>query len=360
VDRPFTLGDAILNAMDRMGQSAREHWKHVAAPLNPALGFNSTDLLNRHTPAFRPDSVYWKVRGMLDMQEIQASVLALLLGMARLVALLFMLPYYSKQATSALVRVAIALAFTLPALPMLMAQYSQNIAADTLLLGLLFKETLIGFCMGWALALPFWVAEAIGFIISNQYGATVGNTNDALTGNEASPLGVLLLQLYLVLFLMHVFTVIAGFDMLIQRKLFTRQQMMTKDEVKREHKESDGAPEIKGERRKLHREIVQGGGGKRKPSVVVTNPTHLAVALLYEHGETPLPVVLAKGAGLQAQAIMREARAEGIPIIQHIPLARALVAQVEVDEPVPEHLFELVIDVLKAVKEIAPAERARS
>lgn len=140
---------------------------------------------------------------MLDMQEIQASVLALLLGMARLVALLFMLPYYSKQATSALVRVAIALAFTLPALPMLMAQYSQNIAADTLLLGLLFKETLIGFCMGWGLALPFWVAEAIGFIISNQYGATVGNTNDALTGNEASPLGVLLLQLYLVLFLMH-------------------------------------------------------------------------------------------------------------------------------------------------------------
>ena len=137
------------------------------------------------------------------MQEIQASVLALLLGMARLVALLFMLPYYSKQATSSLVRVAIALAFTLPALPMLMAQYSQNIAADTLLLGLLFKETLIGFCMGWALALPFWVAEAIGFIISNQYGATVGNTNDALTGNEASPLGVLLLQLYLVLFLMH-------------------------------------------------------------------------------------------------------------------------------------------------------------
>lgn len=92
----------------------------------------------------------------------------------------------------------------------------------------------------------------------------------------------------------------------------------------------------------------------------LTNPTHLAVALLYEHGETPLPVVLAKGAGLQAQAIMREARAEGIPIIQHIPLARALVAQVEVDEPVPEHLFELVIDVLKAVKEIAPAERSRS
>lgn len=47
VDRPFSLGDAILNTMDRMGQSAREHWKHVAAPLNPTEGFNSADLLNR-------------------------------------------------------------------------------------------------------------------------------------------------------------------------------------------------------------------------------------------------------------------------------------------------------------------------
>lgn len=173
--------------------------------------------------------------------------------------------------------------------------------------------------------------------------------------------GVVTARVHVVLATAFVFTVIAGFDWLIQRKLFARQQMMTKDEVKREHKESDGAPEIKGERRKLHREIVQGGGGgKRKPSLVVTNPTHLAVALLYEHGETPLPLVLSKGAGLHAQAIVRDARAEGIPIIQHIPLARALVAQVEVDEPVPEHLFELVIDVLKAVKEVAPAERPRS
>lgn len=139
---------------------------------------------------------------MPGMQDIQATVLALLLGMARLVALLVMLPYYGKQSSSALVRVAIALAFTVPALPMLMAQYSTNPASDTLLIGLFFKEALIGFCMGWAVCVPFWVAEAIGFIISNQYGATVGNSTDAITGNETSPLGVILLQLYLVLFLM--------------------------------------------------------------------------------------------------------------------------------------------------------------
>lgn len=186
-----------------------------------------------------------------------------------------------------------------------------------------------------------------------------------LAGSGIQPVttGLGVLTKSLLLSTAFVFTVLAGFDMLVQRKLFARQQMMTKDEVKREHKESDGSPEIKGERRRLHREVVQGGGGgsgRRRPSVVVTNPTHLAVALLYEHGETPLPLVLAKGAGLQAQAIVRDARAEGIPIIQHIPLARALVAQVEVDEPVPEHLFELVIDVLKAVKEVAPPERPRS
>ncbi|MGQ3107511.1 MAG: EscU/YscU/HrcU family type III secretion system export apparatus switch protein, partial [Niveispirillum sp.] len=128
-----------------------------------------------------------------------------------------------------------------------------------------------------------------------------------LAGSGIQPVtaGLGLLIKSLLLTTAFVFTVIAGFDWLIQRKLFARQQMMTKDEVKREHKESDGAPEIKGERRKLHREIVQGGGGgKRKPSLVVTNPTHLAVALLYEHGETPLPLVLAKGAGLHAQAIV--------------------------------------------------------
>jgi type III secretion protein U len=183
-----------------------------------------------------------------------------------------------------------------------------------------------------------------------------------LAGSGIQPVttGLGMLMKALLLATAFVFTIIAGFDMLIQRKLFTKQQMMTKDEVKREHKESEGAPEIKGERRRFHQEIVHsGGGGSRKPSVVVTNPTHLAVALRYEQEETPLPIVLAKGAGWQAQAIVREARAHGVPIIQHIPLARALVAQVEVDEPVPEHLFELVIDVLKAVKEIAPAERAR-
>jgi type III secretion protein T len=140
---------------------------------------------------------------MPGMQEVQGAVLALMLGMARLVALLSMLPYYSRQSSSALVRVAIAIAFTVPALPMLMAQYSMTTSTDTLLLGLFFKEVIIGFCMGWAIALPFWVAEAIGFIISNQYGATVGNSTDAITGNETSPLGVVLLQLYLVLFLMH-------------------------------------------------------------------------------------------------------------------------------------------------------------
>lgn len=140
---------------------------------------------------------------MPDMQEIQAAVLALMLGMARLVALLSMLPYYSRQANSALLRVAIALAFTLPAAPMLIAQYGQSQSTAPLLLSFFFKEVIIGFCMGWAIALPFWAAEAIGFFISNQYGATVGNSTDAITGNETSPLGVVVLQLYLVLFLMH-------------------------------------------------------------------------------------------------------------------------------------------------------------
>jgi type III secretion protein U len=152
------------------------------------------------------------------------------------------------------------------------------------------------------------------------------------------------------------FTAIAAVDVLMQFKLHRRRLKMSKDEVKRESKESEGDPEIKGERRRLHQEIVDGGGmSVSQASAVVTNPTHLAVAIRYVQDETPVPQVIAKGAGLVARAIVEEARAAGVPIIEHVPLARALTAQVEVKGYVPLELFEMVIDVLKAVEALAPA-----
>lgn len=147
-----------------------------------------------------------------------------------------------------------------------------------------------------------------------------------------------------------VFIVIAPIDFGLQRWLFLRGQRMSKDEVKREHKQSEGDPMLKGQRKQLARELATSDPKTRVPgaSVVVTNPTHYAVALRYVRGETPLPVVVAKGVDAAALRVREIAEQHGVPIIGNPPLARALY-KVEVDQPVPEPLFEAVAAVMRWV-----------
>jgi len=130
---------------------------------------------------------------------------------------------------------------------------------------------------------------------------------------------------------------------------------MSKEEVKQEYKEMEGDPHIKHKRKHLHQEMVMHGatGQARKASVVVTNPTHLAVALYYEPDETPLPLVLAKGEGTLAEAMMQAAREAGVPVMQNIPLARALMAQAQPDQYIPSELIEPVAEVLRLVRKLA-------
>lgn len=148
------------------------------------------------------------------------------------------------------------------------------------------------------------------------------------------------------------YIIVGAFDFAFQRFNHTKQLMMTKDEVKREHKDSEGNPEIKGKRKQLHQEMMQSGIAEntRKSSVVVTNPTHVAVALYYQKDETPLPMVMAKGEDLLAKRIMRIAEEEGIPIMRNVPLARALNERVEVEQYVPSDLLEPVAEVLRWVQ----------
>jgi type III secretion protein U len=87
--------------------------------------------------------------------------------------------------------------------------------------------------------------------------------------------------------------------------------------------------------------------------VVVTNPTHLAIALYYDQDETPLPVVLAKGEGTLAMEMMRAAREAGVPVMQNIPLARALMADAQPDQYIPSELIEPVAEVLRLVRKLA-------
>ena len=150
------------------------------------------------------------------------------------------------------------------------------------------------------------------------------------------------------------FAVIAALDYLYQKYKYTQNHMMSKDEVKREYKESEGDPHIKGKRKQLHKELLNeaGVGNVRKAKVLVTNPTHFAVALDYEQGRTPLLVILAKGQGPRALHMMEVAREAGIPIMRNVPLARALYHQGEENDFIPRNLIAPVAEVLRWVQSL--------
>jgi len=144
------------------------------------------------------------------------------------------------------------------------------------------------------------------------------------------------------------FVVVAGLDFMIQRHLHTKQLMMTKDEVKREYKESEGDPIVKGQRRALAQELAMSDGRKQvqTASAVIVNPTHLAVAIRYTKGDTPLPIVTAKGRERVAVDMRAEAERAGVPVFRNVPLARHLYAATEPGDYVPDAVFEAVAEVL--------------
>jgi type III secretion protein U len=150
-----------------------------------------------------------------------------------------------------------------------------------------------------------------------------------------------------------VFVVIAPIDFGLQRFLFIKDQRMSKDDIKREHKEADGDPQMKGQRKAMAHEINNSPPQQKVPgaSVVVTNPTHFAVALRYDPETTPVPVVVAKGADEAAALIRQIAAQHGVPIVGNPPLARALF-KLPLEHPIPAALFDAVAVVLRWVAEL--------
>jgi len=156
------------------------------------------------------------------------------------------------------------------------------------------------------------------------------------------------------------YIVIAVVDRLFQQKNFTKQMMMTKDEVKREYKEMEGSAEVKQAQRQFRDEILNGPDpvkATKESSVVVTNPTHIAVGISYKPEEAPLPKVAVMGADKVAAIIRRTAMEEGIPIMENVPLARRLYAEAKVEEFIPLALVEPVAQVLKWVKSLNDAKK---
>jgi type III secretion protein U len=148
------------------------------------------------------------------------------------------------------------------------------------------------------------------------------------------------------------YTAIALADFAWQRHQHIKDLMMSIDEIKQEHKQSEGDQHIKHQRKHLHQEMLAEGAvnSSRKASVLVTNPTHLAIAIYYEKDVTPLPVVLAKGEGALATRMIVAARESGVPILQNIPLAHALMNTALLDQYIPSELIEPVAEVLRLVQ----------
>jgi flagellar biosynthesis protein FlhB len=149
-------------------------------------------------------------------------------------------------------------------------------------------------------------------------------------------------------------------DYAYQRWSFNRQARMSKDEVKEEHKQQEGDPLVKGQIRARQRKMAQQRRQLQdvpNAAVVVTNPTHFAVALQYDRGMAS-PKVIAKGTDLIAQKIKEVARASGVPIVENKPLARGLFKATEVGDDIPLELYQAVAEVLAYVFSLRRRRRA--
>lgn len=148
-----------------------------------------------------------------------------------------------------------------------------------------------------------------------------------------------------------IYMIIAGADFMYQKYKFKNDMKMTKQEVKEEYKNAEGDPEIKGKIKARMREASQRRMMQAIPKadVVITNPTHYAVAIRYDTEVAPAPIVVAKGSDYLAQKIKQIARENNVEIVEDKPLARMLYANVDVDKQIPPELYQAVAEILAMV-----------
>jgi type III secretion protein U len=146
-----------------------------------------------------------------------------------------------------------------------------------------------------------------------------------------------------------VFAAICSVDVVYQRFIFIERLRMSRRDIRREIRDTEGDPYVKGRRKQLHQEWAQHNmlEAVRRSTVVVVNPEHIAVALLYEPGATELPIVSAKGEDYTARLIREAAQEAGVPIMRNIELARGLHASVGLDEYVKAEFFQAVAELLR-------------
>jgi len=156
-----------------------------------------------------------------------------------------------------------------------------------------------------------------------------------------------------------VFVVLGAADYMIQKKLFMKKMMMSKQEVKEEYKEMEGDPHVKHMRKHLFQQLMHGSVARNVPraTAVVANPTHLAIAIRYDETSMQAPKITAKGQDSLALKIIEIAKEHKVPVIRNIGLAHSLI-DLEVGHEIPEDLYEAVAEVLNFVYQLAAEQVA--
>lgn len=195
----------------------------------------------------------------------------------------------------------------------------------------------------WQQKLPLWPSLSVG-------------TASALLWQDS--LGVALQ-------ISSAFALVGAADFGYRYVTWSRRQRMTKQEVKEEFQRSEGNPQVRSrirqQGRKRLRKLLAGGGVRKVPQadVVITNPTHFAVALQYDSSKMSAPKVVAKGQRLMAEQIKTIARQHGIPLVENKPLAQALYKACDVDREIPRDLYKAVAEVLAFIYKLKQQQQAR-
>lgn len=194
------------------------------------------------------------------------------------------------------------------------------------------------------LGLVFWMAY---LMISSSINHVINSSN---VGSEKLFFLVMELVKSLGVQLGMVLLVLGIADYLYQVYDYRNGLKMSKQELKDEYKESEGDPQIKGKRKQFHRQMTSGSlADVETATAVITNPTHLAIAIRYEKGKDEVPIIVAKGADHQAAKIRERAKESNVPIIENKPVARAMYKSIEVGQPVPVDMYQAIAEILALV-----------
>ena len=198
------------------------------------------------------------------------------------------------------------------------------------------------------------IVSVVGYIgykfVRDNY-LSILNAGNSNAQGVLSEIGTLSVSIFFKITIVMI--IIALIDYIFQRYQYNKDLRMSKQEIKEEYKQEEGDPQIKGKIRQKQREMAMKRMMQEVPkaTVVVTNPTHIAVALKYEEGQSA-PVVVAKGADNVALKIKEKAKDSKVPIIENKPLARMIFSEVELNSEIPMEMYQAVAEILALVYKI--------